>query len=161
MLDSTIACPSDPAVAYSEVTRQARNLEVHLAGTGLVGDNLGATLAGARSDALYAQVLFLFLGTPGAVLAGLLTAGVRRRVATAAAVSRRCSAPGARLLANSSGSASARLPSSESLGSALGLALAAVVGRFAFGTRAVWCDSSAQRLRGRLSLSPSVSPSPS
>ena len=57
------------------VTGQARNLEVGLAGGGLVGDNLGHP-ASARADALYAQVLFLFLGAPGAVLAGLLTATV-------------------------------------------------------------------------------------
>lgn len=68
--------PSDPAAAYSEVAGHARNLEVDLAGSGLVGDNLGAALDGARSDALYAQVLFLFLGTPGAVLAALLTATI-------------------------------------------------------------------------------------
>jgi len=68
--------PADPAAAYAAVTGQARNLELKLAGSGLVGDNLGATLAGARQDALYAQVLFLFLGAPGAVLAGLLTAAV-------------------------------------------------------------------------------------
>ena len=66
--------PSDPAAAYNDVSGQARNLEAHLAGNARVGDNLGATLAAARGDALYAQVLFLFLGTPGAVLAGLLTA---------------------------------------------------------------------------------------
>ena len=66
--------PHDPAAAFSTATGQARNLEVKLAGTGLVGDNLGATLSAARGDALYAQILFLFLGLPGAVLAGLLTA---------------------------------------------------------------------------------------
>ena len=40
------------------------------------GDNLGAALDAARSDAAYAQVLFLFLGLPGAVLAALLTVAV-------------------------------------------------------------------------------------
>ncbi|HKE99779.1 MAG TPA: FtsX-like permease family protein [Actinomycetes bacterium] len=68
--------PGDPAAAYTRVSGAARNLEAHLAGTGLVGDNLGAALAAARSDALYAQVLFVFLGLPGAILAGLLTAAV-------------------------------------------------------------------------------------
>jgi len=68
--------PNDPAAAYASVSGAARNLEVRLAGTGLVGDNLGATLSAARDDALYAQVLFLFLGLPGALLAGLLTAAV-------------------------------------------------------------------------------------
>src|SRR5581483_5329805 len=68
--------PGDPAAAYTDISGRARNLEVHLAGTALVGDNLAATLAAARADGLYAQVLFLFLGLPGAVLAGLLTASV-------------------------------------------------------------------------------------
>ncbi len=68
--------PNDPSAAYSDITGQARNLEVKLAGAGIVGDNIAATLSAARSDALYAQVLFLFLGAPGAVLAGLLTAAV-------------------------------------------------------------------------------------
>jgi len=67
---------TEPGAAYEEATARARNLESKLAGAGLVGDNLGATLGAARSDALYAQVLFLFLGLPGAVLAGLLTAVV-------------------------------------------------------------------------------------
>ena len=76
--------PTDPSAAYTTVTGQARNLEVKLAGTGVVGDNLGAALDAARSDALYSQVLFLFLGLPGAVLAALLTAtfaasGAQRR----------------------------------------------------------------------------------
>ena len=70
------ALPGDPAAAFTQVSGAARNLEVKLAGGGLVGDNLGATLGAARKDALYAQVLFLFLGLPGAVLAGLLTGAV-------------------------------------------------------------------------------------
>jgi putative ABC transport system permease protein len=78
--------PTSPAAAYVRVSGLARNLETRLVGSGLVGDNLGSALAAARSDASYAQVLFLFLGLPGAVLAGLLTgsiaaagAGRRRR----------------------------------------------------------------------------------
>ncbi|HMG44259.1 MAG TPA: FtsX-like permease family protein [Acidimicrobiales bacterium] len=68
--------PADPAAAYTAVTGHARNLEARLAGGALVGDNLAATLGAARADALYAQVLFVFLGLPGAVLAALLTAGI-------------------------------------------------------------------------------------
>ncbi|HKT00868.1 MAG TPA: ABC transporter permease, partial [Rugosimonospora sp.] len=68
--------PPDPAAAYTRVAASARRLEVTLAGTGLVGDNLGAVLSSARSDARYADVLFLFLGLPGAVVAALLTAAV-------------------------------------------------------------------------------------
>ncbi|TDD05425.1 ABC transporter permease [Nonomuraea diastatica] len=70
--------PSDPAAAYTAVTGQARNLEERMAGSGLVGDNLGAALDAAREDALYSQVLFLFLGMPAVVLAALLAALVTR-----------------------------------------------------------------------------------
>ncbi|GAA0969409.1 hypothetical protein GCM10009555_016460 [Acrocarpospora macrocephala] len=70
--------PADPAAAYTRVAGAARNLEVGLAGAGLVGDNLGAALDAARQDARYAELLFLFLGTPGIVLAVLVTALVAR-----------------------------------------------------------------------------------
>jgi putative ABC transport system permease protein len=66
------ALPADPARAYSTVLGRAHNLELRLAGAGLVGNNLGVTLGAARQDAVYAQILFLLLGLPGAVLAGLL-----------------------------------------------------------------------------------------
>ncbi len=66
--------PTDPAGASEAVLGAAHNLEAKAAGTALVGDNLGAALAAARSDAAYAQMLFLFLGLPGAVLAAFLTA---------------------------------------------------------------------------------------
>ncbi|MFJ3310370.1 FtsX-like permease family protein [Streptomyces sp. NPDC086549] len=65
-----------PASAYSAVTGAAHNLEARSAGTALVGNNVGAALDSARQDALYAQILFLFLGVPGAVLAATLTAAV-------------------------------------------------------------------------------------
>ena len=68
--------PADPAAAFTTVTGWSHNLEARLAGTALVGNNLGAALDSARADALYAQVLFLFLGAPGAVLAALLTTAV-------------------------------------------------------------------------------------
>nr|BFE60067.1 hypothetical protein GCM10020063_045930 [Dactylosporangium thailandense] len=68
--------PPDPAAAYTAVTAAAHHLEADLSGGGLVGDNLGTTLAAARSDARYADLLFLFLGLPGAVVAALLTAAV-------------------------------------------------------------------------------------
>jgi len=76
--------PASPGAAFTRVSGQARQLESRLAGSGLVGDNLGATLDKARSDALYAELLFLFLGLPGAIVAALLTAtlaaaGAQRR----------------------------------------------------------------------------------
>ncbi|MEU6011990.1 FtsX-like permease family protein [Streptomyces sp. NPDC047453] len=70
------ALPHDPAAAFTSVTRAAHNLEALGTGSVLVGDNLGAALDSARQDALYAQILFLFLGVPGAVLAASLTAAV-------------------------------------------------------------------------------------
>src|SRR5579862_1090063 len=63
--------PADPAAAFTDVTGAASNSEARLAGAGLVGDNLGAALGAARQDALYSQILFLFLGAPGAVLAAV------------------------------------------------------------------------------------------
>ncbi|MGA5089256.1 ABC transporter permease [Streptomyces pseudogriseolus] len=68
--------PADPAAAFTSVTGAAHNLEAKSAGTALVGNNLGAALDSARQDALYAQILFLFLGVPGAVLAAALTVAV-------------------------------------------------------------------------------------
>lgn len=126
--------PADPSAAYSAVTGQARNLEIALAGLGLVGDNLGATLSGARSDALYAQVLFLFLGAPGAVLAGLLTAAVaasgRDRRRRDQALLRTRGATTRQLVGL--GIAEAVLVGVT--GSILGLGLALLVGRAVFGT---------------------------
>jgi putative ABC transport system permease protein len=68
--------PNDPSVAYIYVQQLAKNLEARIAGRGIVGDNLAARLDGVRADALYSQVLFLFLGLPGAILAVLLTIAV-------------------------------------------------------------------------------------
>ncbi len=72
VLDHT-ALPTDPNDAYRRVTQAGHNLEARVAGTALLGNNLAAQLDAARGDALYARVLFLFLGAPGVVLAGLLT----------------------------------------------------------------------------------------
>src|SRR5258708_7162529 len=68
--------PGDPEAAVAQVQGAARNLEARIAGTALVADNLAARLDGVRSDALYAKVLFLFLGAPGALLGAFLTIGV-------------------------------------------------------------------------------------
>jgi putative ABC transport system permease protein len=68
--------PHSPAAAFTSVVSAAHNLEAKLAGGGIVGNNLGAALDAARGDASYAQILFLFLGVPGAVLAALLTAAL-------------------------------------------------------------------------------------
>jgi putative ABC transport system permease protein len=68
--------PTDPAAAFVQVQRWTRNLEARIAGSGIVGDNLAARLDGVRSDALYARVLFLFLGLPGILLAAILTLAI-------------------------------------------------------------------------------------
>jgi putative ABC transport system permease protein len=68
--------PTDPSTAFVYVQQLANNLEARVAGSAIVGNNLAARLDGVRKDALYALVLFLFLGLPGAVLAILLTMSV-------------------------------------------------------------------------------------
>ncbi len=68
--------PAQPTEAYTHVQGLAKNVEAQIAGSGTVGDNLSSRLDGVREDALYSQVLFLFLGLPGAVLAILLTLAV-------------------------------------------------------------------------------------
>ncbi|MBV8960236.1 MAG: FtsX-like permease family protein [Actinobacteria bacterium] len=125
--------PNDPAAAYAQVSRRARNLEARLAGTANVGNNLAATLDAARSDALYAQMLFLFLGLPGAVLAGLLTAAV-----AGAGAERRRKEQALLRARGASGRHLARLGGIEAVmvgavGTAIGLAAAFVVGHTMFG----------------------------
>jgi len=70
--------PSDPEAAYVAATTAGHNLEARVAGTAVLANNLAARLDAARGDALYAKVLFLFLGAPGAALAALLTVAVAR-----------------------------------------------------------------------------------
>ena len=64
---------ANPSLAYQAVLQRANNLEARIAGSGTIGNNLAARLSAAREDALYAQVLFLFLGMPGVLLAALMT----------------------------------------------------------------------------------------
>ncbi len=68
--------PADPSSAYTFVHQLANNLEARISGSGIVGNNLAARLDAVRADALYARVLFLFLGLPGAILAVLLTLSI-------------------------------------------------------------------------------------
>lgn len=130
-LDHTL--PADPGSAYTSVTAAAHNLEARSAGGAQVGDNLGAALGAARSDAAYARVLFLFLGLPAAILAGLLTAAV----VTAGAGHRRRD----QALLRARGATRRQLvwmAAAEAavvgvLGSAIGLAAAALIGLAMFG----------------------------
>jgi putative ABC transport system permease protein len=128
------ALPGSPSAAFTEVSGHARNLETTLAGSGLVGDNLGTALDQARKDALYAQLLFLFLGVPGAILAGLVTASI----ASAGAGRRRRDAA----LLRTRGASTRRLVTialgetalAGGLGVAVGLGAALVIGSTTFGT---------------------------
>ncbi|MFE5034865.1 FtsX-like permease family protein [Streptomyces sp. NPDC056683] len=126
--------PSDPAAAYSAVTGAAHNLEARSAGTALVGNNIGAALDSARQDALYAQILFLFLGVPGAVLAAALTAAV----ASAGGERRRQEQGLLRLRGLRPRQITALAGLEAALiglaGGLAGLGIAALTGRFAFGT---------------------------
>lgn len=137
--------PGDPSAAFAEVSARASNLEARLAGSAAIGDNLAARLDAARTDSLYAQLLFLFLGTPGVVLAGLITgvvgaAGADRRRKEQSLLRVRGAAPRSLL----------RLATAEAAvvagaGIAIGLAGAAVAGRLAFGT-ALFGGTAAQTL---------------
>jgi putative ABC transport system permease protein len=128
------ALPGSPSAAFTQVSGSSRNLETRLAGAGLVGDNLGSALDQARSDALYAQMLFLFLGVPGAILAGLITASI----ASAGADRRRRDAA----LLRTRGASTRQLVRfalgetvvAGGAGVAAGLAGALLVGQVAFGT---------------------------
>jgi putative ABC transport system permease protein len=126
--------PGSPSAAFKQVSGSARNLETHLAGTGLVGDNLGTALDAARKDALYAELLFLFLGVPGAILAGLVTASI----AAAGADRRRRDAALLRTRGASTRQlvrvALAETALAGGLGVAAGLGGALLIGSAAFGT---------------------------
>ena len=68
-----VSLPNDPVAAYVAAAGRANNLSAKLAGEGNIANNLAARLDGVRLDALFAKVLFLFLGVPGAAVALLLT----------------------------------------------------------------------------------------
>ncbi|MFF4902471.1 FtsX-like permease family protein [Streptomyces sp. NPDC001068] len=130
----TTRLPSDPAAAFTAVTGAAQNLEARSAGTALVGNNVGAALDSARQDALYAQILFLFLGVPGAVLAAALTAAV-----ASAGGERRRQEQGLLRLRGLRPRQITALAGLEAaliglLGGLAGLGIAALTGRLAFGT---------------------------
>jgi putative ABC transport system permease protein len=125
---------SSPSAAFDNVAARAHNLESRLTGAGLVGDNLGVALDTARKDALYAQILFLFLGVPGAILAGLVTA----LIASAGADRRRRDAALLRTRGASTRTL-VRIAMAETLfagilGVLVGLGAALLIGSSSFGT---------------------------
>jgi len=124
----------DPATAFGAVVAAAHNLEAKLAGTAQVGNNVGAALDGARGDALYAQLLFLFLGLPGVIVAALLTTAM-----VGAGAQRRRSEQGLLRTRGLMPADIARLALIEALlvaiaGGVAGLAAAVLAGRWAFGS---------------------------
>jgi len=126
--------PADPGAAFAQVIGRAKNLEADLAGGGLVGNNLAAQLDGARTDAIYAELLFLFLGLPGVIIAGLLagviaSSGRERRLREQALLRVRGAAP-TRIVRL----AWAEAASVAIAGTVVGLIAATAVGRIAFGT---------------------------
>jgi putative ABC transport system permease protein len=126
--------PASPSAAFTQVTGNARNLETRMAGAGLVGDNLSTALDSARQDALYAQLLFLFLGVPGAILAGLVTAsvaasGADRRRADAALLRTRGAS-----IRQLTGIALAETALAGGVGVVVGLGSALAIGWVAFST---------------------------
>ncbi len=125
---------TDPGAAFADVVGRAKNVEASLAGGGLVGDNLGAQLDATRKDAVYAELLFLFLGLPGVIIAGLLTSviassGRERRRREQALLRVRGASPRqiVRLAAWEAGLTGV-------IGVTVGLAGGAVMGKLAFGT---------------------------
>lgn len=130
-LDHT-ALPSDPAAAYVQVLGLANNVEAHVAGSAAIANNLAARLDGVRADALYARVLFLFLGAPGVVLALLVTLAV-----TSSGADRRRREQGLLRIRGASVGTLVRLAAWEAaaMGSAgvlLGLAIAALTVRLSW-----------------------------
>lgn len=128
--------PPDPAAAYAAERSLAQNLEARLAGAGLVGDALGARLDAARTDALYAQVLFVFLGLPGIVIAALLTvsaagAGAERRARDQALLRTRGASTAQVMRTAAAESATVAVA-----GAVTGLAGAWILGRLLFGPAA-------------------------
>jgi putative ABC transport system permease protein len=69
------AIPADPAQAQSWLTGLRHDLEKPFAGQVVVADNLYGALDTARSDTIWAIVIFVFLALPGVALAGLFARG--------------------------------------------------------------------------------------
>lgn len=121
--------PSDPGTAYLQAVSLASAVTVLIPGDAAVANNLAARLSSVRGDALYARVLFLFLGAPGVVLALLVTLSV-----TASGADRRRREQSLLRIRGASSSTIVRLAAWEaamtgSAGVVLGLLIAAITAR--------------------------------
>jgi len=130
------AFAADPAVALTRSTGLRRTLERTAPGQLTVLDNVGDSLGAARNDATNAKVLFLFLGIPGVLVAGALAVAA---AGSLAAAQRRELA--LLRLRGATDRQISRLAATQSLsvgvvGSALGLALAALGIRLLIGPAA-------------------------
>ena len=141
-----------PGHGLSPLSRAHRGTSRHgSSGQALVADNLGSRLGAVREDALYASVLFLFLGLPGIALAIALTFARHfvRRGAPAQGASA-CCASAARRRKRSCPCRPSRPRSAAVGGTALGLAGALLFGRVAPGLHVTaqheWPDAASCRL---------------
>ena len=127
--------PADPGSAFAQVAGRAKNLEAGAGRRRARREHLAAQLDGTRSDAIYAEMLFLFLGLPGVIIAALPAGVIASSGRSGAGASSRCCACAVPIPPGSA----AGLAAAEAalltgiVGTAIGLLAAAVVGRIAFG----------------------------
>ena len=135
------AIPADPAQAQTWLTGVRRDLEKPFAGQVVVADNLYGALDSARTDTIWAIVIFVFLALPGVALAGLFARGATTgylEVQRAEFALLRARGVGSRLLLTLIGAAMAGLVIAGTL---LGLALGLLAVRLAPGVELTWGTS--------------------
>jgi len=132
--DLRVPLPPDPGAAFADVLGRARQLEARLAGAATVGNDLAAQLDAARTDATYADLLFLLLAVPAAAVTAFLTlalgASASERRRREQALLRIRGASPAQLIAASAG----EVAPIAIAGTGLGLVAARAIGDLAFGT---------------------------
>lgn len=136
--------PSDPGTAYLQAVSLVSAVALKVPGDASFANNLAARLDAVRADALYARVLFLFLGAPGVVLALLVTLSV-----TASGADRRRREQSLLRIRGASAMTIVRLSAYEAAavavaGVLLGLLIAAFTARWLWGLTSLslmapWC----------------------
>ena len=127
---SHTALPNDPGTAYLQAVSLVSTVALKVPGDAAFANNLATRLDSVRADALYARVLFLFLGAPGVVLALLVTLSV-----TASGADRRRREQALLRIRGASASTIVRLAAWEAIatgvvGVLLGLFVAAITTRW-------------------------------